>query len=277
MRLVVLGLSLSSSWGNGHATTYRALLSAFAARGHDVLFLEREQPWYAAHRDLSDPPWCDLRFYDGVDALDAHSAAIRDADAVIVGSYVPDGIAVSRRVQARARGVRAFYDIDTPVTLAALDDGTCPYLSGETIAGFDLYLSFTAGPTLARLEREYGARRATRLHCAVDPSRYGPTGDTVEWDLSYLGTYSADRQPAVERLLIAAARACPDRRFVVAGPPYPAVPTLPPHGERLAPRPPAGRFRPPPPPRPAQPRTPVQTLLGAATLSRASPRPCRAA
>jgi spore maturation protein CgeB len=50
-----LGLSLSSSWGNGHATTYRALLKAFAERGHDILFLERDVPWYRAHRDLAHP------------------------------------------------------------------------------------------------------------------------------------------------------------------------------------------------------------------------------
>ena len=69
MRFVFLGLSLSSSWGNGHATTYRALLKALHQRGHDLLFLEREQPWYAAHRDLPEPDFCTLRFYDGIDDL----------------------------------------------------------------------------------------------------------------------------------------------------------------------------------------------------------------
>ncbi len=221
MRLVVLGLSLSSSWGNGHATTFRALLAAFAVRGHDVLFLERDRPWYAAHRDLPAPCWCRLEFYDDLDALDRWRREITSADAVIVGSYVPDGIEVSRRVQAWARGVRAFYDIDTPLTLAAIGSGDCDYASRETIAGFDLYLSFTAGPTLRRLEREFGARRAVALPCAVDPALYAPTGAAIRWDLSYLGTYSADRQSTVERLLIEPARRCPERRFVVAGPQYP--------------------------------------------------------
>ena len=56
LRLAFLGLSLSSSWGNGHATTYRALLRGFASRGHEVTFLERDVPWYGGdHRDLPDP------------------------------------------------------------------------------------------------------------------------------------------------------------------------------------------------------------------------------
>ena len=54
--IVVLGLSITSSWGNGHATTSRALLRALAARGHRLLFLERDVPWYAGNRDLPAPP-----------------------------------------------------------------------------------------------------------------------------------------------------------------------------------------------------------------------------
>lgn len=233
MRLVVLGLSLSSSWGNGHATTYRALLAAFAARGHDILFLERDMPWYAQNRDLPDPGFCRLALYDGLDGLAAFTADIAGADAVLVGSYVPDGIAVAEFVQATARGVTLFYDIDTPVTLAALERDDCAYLSRAVIPGFDVLLSFTAGPTLARLEREFGARNAQAFYCSVDPARYHPTGVTRRWDLGYLGTYSDDRQPTVERLLIEVARRAPARRFVVAGPQYPAGIDWPENVERI--------------------------------------------
>ena len=148
MKLVVLGLSLSSSWGNGHATTYRALLRAFAARGHDVLFLERDVPWYADQRDLTDPDWCALEFYREIGDLERYGAAIADANAVIVGSYVPDGVAIGTFVQERARGVVGFYDIDTPVTLAKLARGDFEYISPRCIPGYDVYLSFTGGPTL---------------------------------------------------------------------------------------------------------------------------------
>ena len=118
MDIVVLGLSLSSSWGNGHAVTFRALLKALAERGHRILFLERETPWYAAHRDLQDPDYCRLAFYDGLEDLERFAAEVRTADAVIVGSYVPEGVAVGNWVRRTAEGVVAFYDIDTPVTLA---------------------------------------------------------------------------------------------------------------------------------------------------------------
>ncbi|MDE3747890.1 glycosyltransferase [Methylobacterium radiotolerans] len=233
MRLVVLGLSLSSSWGNGHATTYRALLKAFAGRGHDVLFLERDVPWYAQHRDLPDPDFCDLALYGDLDGLDAHRAAIAAADAVIVGSYVPDGVAAGARVLDWARGTRAFYDIDTPVTLAALEAGTCAYLAAGQIRDYDLYLSFTGGPTLRRLERAYGAPAARALYCSVDPDAYPALDRPARYDLSYLGTYSPDRQPTLERLLIEPARRAPDLRFAVAGPQYPAGIDWPANVERI--------------------------------------------
>ena len=233
MKLVVLGLSLSSSWGNGHATTYRALLSAFAACGHQVLFLERDVPWYADNRDLPDPDFCRLGLYRDLDDLARWTREIARADAVIVGSYVPEGEAVGRFVQRVATGVTGFYDIDTPVTLAKLARGDHEYLSPDLIPGYDLYLSFTGGPTLQRIEREYRSPAARALYCSVDPAAYQPRAGAKRWDLSYLGTYSPDRQPVLERLLIEPARACPDRRFVVAGPQYPAGIDWPANVERV--------------------------------------------
>ncbi|MDR6955795.1 spore maturation protein CgeB [Ancylobacter sp. 3268] len=222
MRLVVLGLSLSSSWGNGHATTYRALLRAFAARGHDVVFLEREQPWYAAHRDLPRPDFCELQFYGSVDDLLAYRREIEGADVVMVGSYVPDGIEIGGLVQRTAGGATAFYDIDTPVTLATIERGDCTYLTPELIAGYGVYFSFTGGPTLGRLMERFGSPAARALYCSVDETRYNSSGARPIYDLGYLGTYSPDRQPTLERLLIDPARRAPERRFIVAGPQYPA-------------------------------------------------------
>jgi nucleoside-diphosphate-sugar epimerase/spore maturation protein CgeB len=240
MKLVVLGLSLGSSWGNGHATTFRALLGAFAARGHDVLFLEREVPWYAgAHQDLVDPGYCRLVYYRDLAALAEYRQQIAHADAVIVGSYVPDGVEVGRFVQRHARGVTAFYDIDTPVTLAKLARGDHEYLSPELIPGFDLYLSFTGGPTLERIERDLGSPAARALYCSVDDGLYRPLGLKPRWDLSYLGTYSDDRQPTLKRLLIEPARRCPERRFAVAGPQYPDTIQWPANIERIEHLPPS--------------------------------------
>jgi spore maturation protein CgeB len=221
MRLVVLGLSLSSSWGNGHATTYRALLKAFAARGHDILFLERDVPWYADNRDLDEPDYCRLALYSDLRDLATHAREIETADAVMVGSYVPEGVDVGEWVQRIARGVTAFYDIDTPVTLAKLDRGELDYLSPALIPRYGLYLSFTGGPTLQRIMDRYGAPVARALYCSVDPECYAPVDLTARWDLSYLGTYSPDRQPTLERLLVEPARRAPQLKFAVAGPLYP--------------------------------------------------------
>jgi spore maturation protein CgeB len=223
LRIVILGLSITSSWGNGHATTYRGLVRELVRRGHDLLFLERDQPWYAQNRDLPCPPYGRTELYSGMEELqDRFARPVGDADLVIVGSFVPDGALVGDWVQREAGGFCAFYDIDTPVTLARLARGEHDYLRAAQIAGYDLYLSFTGGPTLARLEREYGARRARVLYCSVDPELYYPQHEPLAWDLGYMGTYSIDRQPAVEELLLQPARQQPAGRFVVAGPQYPA-------------------------------------------------------
>ena len=225
MRIVILGLTITSSWGNGHATTFRGLVRGLARRGHDVLFLERDKPWYAENRDLPAPPYGDTQLYTGLLELAARWAdPIARADLVIVGSYVPDGAAVGALVQRLATGLTAFYDIDTPITLAALAEGACDYLTPELLRGFDLYLSFTGGPTLTHLQSTLGARMARPLYCSADPDVYRPDPDQVPvWDLGYLGTYSMDRQPMVDALLCQPAQAWPEGRFTVAGPLYPAT------------------------------------------------------
>jgi spore maturation protein CgeB len=222
LRIVFLGLSITSSWGNGHATTYRGLVRELDARGHDVTFLERDVPWYAEHRDLAEPPYGRTELYVDLDDLKRRFGdLVQGADAVVVGSYVPEGIAVGEWVTAHATGATAFYDIDTPITLARLADGGLEYLSRALVPRYRLYLSFTGGPTLARLEREFGAPAARALYCSVDPAVHRPDDGEVRWDLGYLGTYSDDRQSGLERLMLSVARDARRRRFVVAGPQYP--------------------------------------------------------
>ncbi|MDQ3288006.1 MAG: glycosyltransferase [Pseudomonadota bacterium] len=232
--IVILGLALRSSWGNGHATTYRALVTALRQRGHRVLFLERDVPWYADHQDL--PPELEdaLVLYASPDELvDEHADAIADADLVIVGSYTPDGIEVGEDVQALARGVVAFYDIDTPVTLTGLARGECPYLDPSQIPGYDLYLSFSGGPALQTLEDRFGSPLALPLYCSFDPQRYSPEEVEPRHDLGYMGTYSDDRQPVLDRLLLDPAREWPQGHFVVAGPQYPDELEWPANVERI--------------------------------------------
>lgn len=228
-----VGLSLRSAWGNGHATTYRGLLRALRARGHRVRFYERERSWYADSQDLPDDLAPCLTLYDSVEALrEQHGRDITTADVVVLGSFVPDGACIADWLLQAARGVTAFYDIDTPVTMTMLHEGRCEYLRAEQIAGFGLYLSFTGGAFLASLRGHYGAN-AEPLYCAVDPQHYAPSQIETRHDLGYLGTYSPDRQPLLKKYLLDFAEAWPQGRFAVAGPQYPGGIDWPRNVERI--------------------------------------------
>jgi spore maturation protein CgeB len=222
LNIVIVGLSITSSWGNGHASTYRGLVKGLAARGHQVLFLERDCPWYADNRDQLNPQGCRTCLYDSFEELVAlFEQAIQDADLVILGSYVPEGIRVGRWIADIAKGRTAFYDIDTPVTLSLLESGTAEYVNADLIRRLHCYLSFTGGPTLRRVETQYGSPMARPLFCAVDTDTYVPTPMPQKWSLGYLGTYSEDRQQALAELLLEPARQLTAKRFAVVGPQYP--------------------------------------------------------
>jgi len=240
LNIVIFGLSITSSWGNGHATTYRALIKALSERGHQVTFLERDVAWYAEHRDLPAPPYCDTELYASLKEVPVRfGQRVAEADLVIIGSYVPDGAILGDWLTSHARGVTAFYDIDTPVTLARLKEGYAEYITPALIPRFDLYLSFTGGPVLNLIEEMYGSRRAVPFYCAVDPDIHAPANVPVDAALGYLGTYSTDRQPGVERLLLGPARAMPESRFLAAGAQYPADVNWPANVEYIQHLPPA--------------------------------------
>ena len=221
LKIVILGLSITSSWGNGHATTYRGIFRELSARGHSVLFLERDVPWYAQNRDLSPTPR-GVGLYTSVEDLKVrYTRHIREADFVMVGSYVPDGIEVGKWVVRTTEGFKGFYDIDTPVTLAKMEKTGIPYLSKDLIPQYDIYLSFTGGPILDRLVLHYGAKKAQAFYCSFDPENYFPKSCEQAWDMGYMGTYSGDRQPALEKLFLHPARRWAQGRFIAAGPLYP--------------------------------------------------------
>jgi spore maturation protein CgeB len=222
LNIVMIGLSITSSWGNGHATTYRALAKALSNRGHSVSFLERDVPWYREHRDLEHADYCRIGLYGSLPELARkHAELVRDADLVILGSYVPNGVTIGDWLTSRATGITAFYDIDTPVTLAALDAHQIDYISPGLIPRFDLYLSFSGGPALKIIEDVYGSPLARALYCSADLDMNWASRAAPKWSLGYLGTYSEDRQPSLERLLLATARRLRDHSFAVAGSKYP--------------------------------------------------------
>ena len=235
MKLVIFGLSITSSWGNGHATTYRGLVRELAKRGHRVTFFEREAPWHAAHRDLPAPPYCRTILYSSLEqCFGYYGGEIGNADWVMVGSYVPEGIKVGERVTRRGNVPAAFYDIDTPVTLAKLAAGTCSYLRPDLVPRYKLYLSFAGGACLGEIKYRYGASTVRPLYCSVDPELHYPERQLQPvWDLGYLGTYTPDRQPSLEQLLCHPAASWQEGRFVVAGPQYPTTINWPTNTERI--------------------------------------------
>jgi spore maturation protein CgeB len=225
MKIVVFGLSITSSWGNGHATTFRALLRALNERGHDVVFFEKDVEWYASNRDLPVPGFCKVRLYEHwADVLPQVRVELSDADVAMVGSYFPDGLLAMEEMRQSRVPVKTYYDIDTPITVSMLRErGETDYLRASQIAGLDVYFSFTGGPMLAEIEERFGAHRAVPLYCSVDPERYFPRKPAKRFtcEMSYMGTYAPDRQPKLEQMLFETARQIPQRKFLVAGPQYP--------------------------------------------------------
>lgn len=225
MKLVIFGLTISSSWGNGHATLWRGLCTELARRGHEVVFFERDVPYYAAHRDLHRLAGGELVFYGAWEDIAALARRhLAEADVGIVTSYCPDAIEAGELVLGSSARLRVFYDLDTPVTLSSVRSGArVAYVGVEGFSGYDLVLSYTGGLALDELRTSLGARRVAPLYGSVDPEVHRPRpGDPAfAADLSYIGTYAADRQAALEDLLIATARRLPEKRFVIAGAQYP--------------------------------------------------------
>src|SRR5215208_2316715 len=205
MKLVIFGLSISSSWGNGHATLWRGLCRALAARGHLVVFFERDVPYYAAHRDLSSLESGRLHLYaDWSTVRRLAEQELDDADAGIITSFCPDATRAEPLLMASRAERRVFYDLDTPVTLEELTRGEAvSYIGPHGLADYDLVLSYTGGASLDALRDRLGARRVLPLYGHVDPDVHRPVAPAVRYqaDLSYLGTYAADRQKALEALL----------------------------------------------------------------------------
>ncbi len=225
MNIVIFGLAVSSSWGNGHAALWRGLIGALLAVGHRVTFFERDVPYYREHRDLwTLPDHGELVLYpDWTQALPQMRRALAGADVGMVTSYCPDALAATRLLQD-STVLRCFYDLDTPVTLARLDAGEAvDYIGPDGLAGFDLVLSYTGGGALEALRTRLGARRVVPIYGSVDPALHRPAPPRPEYNalLSYLGTYAADRQAALEMLFVEPARALPDQRFVIGGAQYP--------------------------------------------------------
>lgn len=225
MKFAIFGLTISSSWGNGHATLWRGLCRSLSELGHRVIFFEHDVPYYAGARDRYEMPGDDeLVLYESWYSIAGRAAKeVHDLDVAIVTSYCPDAIAATDLILG-SRALRVFYDLDTPVTLSRKARGEVNfYIGPRGLTDFDLVLSYTGGAALDALRSELGARFVAPLYGHVDPGRHRPAEprDVYRADLSYLGNYAADRQASLEQLFIEPARRRPHLRFLVGGALYP--------------------------------------------------------
>ena len=224
MKITIFGLTVSSSWGNGHATPYRALLRALHRMGYRVVFYERDVPYYAKRRDFSSADFCQLVLYSDWQSVRERALGdARDSDVIVYASFCPEGARLIEEIGDVGDAIRVFYDLDTPVTLDKLAHGTCDYLRPNQIPQFDLYLSWCGGEILTELQQHWGARRALPLYGCVDPVVHArvEVPEPYRCALSYMGTYAADRQHKFEALFLNTARNAPDKTFVLAGSMYP--------------------------------------------------------
>jgi spore maturation protein CgeB len=224
VKITIFGLTLSSSWGNGHATPYRAIIRALDRLGHHVHFFEKDVPYYNARRDFNSCNYCELTLYsEWADIRDRALSTATDSDVVLTASFLPEGRRINDELLELSRPLHIFYDLDTPITLGCLRHGELEYLDAGQIPEFDLVLSFTGGKVLASLEDEYHARMVRTLYGCVDPDDYRRVAPVPKFqsDLSYMGTYSADRQAKLDTLLLEASRRHPEKMFLLAGSLYP--------------------------------------------------------
>jgi spore maturation protein CgeB len=225
MRFSIFGLTVSSSWGNGHATIWRGLCNALGQQGHSITFFEKDVPYYRSHRDLLRPSLYNLELYrDWSEVQEKARRAVAESDCALVTSYCPDARGASDLV-LDSKVFSVFYDLDTPVTLDALArSGDVDYVPAYGLEPFDLVLSYTGGKALEELSRRLGARRVAPLYGSVDPATHRRVPDDPRFasDFSYLGTYAADRQAQLEELFLRPASLLPEKKFCIAGAMYPA-------------------------------------------------------
>jgi spore maturation protein CgeB len=230
LKICWFGLTLTSSWGNGHATPYRAILRALSRRDVRSRFYEKDVPYYARHRDFASCDYCDLVLYQDWSSI-RHEALkhARESDIVVIASYCPEGARIADEVLELEKPLHVFYDLDTPITLRGLNASGVEYLRKDQIPEFELYLSFTGGQMLERLQREHGARMARALYGCVDPDAYRRVSpsELYSCSLSYMGTFAPDRREKLERLFLEPAHQRPELRFLLAGSMYPADWTVP--------------------------------------------------
>lgn len=239
MKLCIFGHTISSSWDGRHASVWRGLCRALARCGHRVVFFERDHLQLAAQRDMPHPEGCDLRIYRDWDDVRAMAAReLADADAGMVTSRCPDARAASQLVLEAGLSVAAFYDLESPRTVARRRAGqTIEHVGPEGYRPFDVVLSYAGGPVLLDLVELLGARRVETLFASLDTSIHQPDGPSPEFTAraSFLGPYTRDLHEMLDRLFFEPSRRLSQVQFALGGGGVPDSLLLPSNLHRVGP------------------------------------------
>jgi spore maturation protein CgeB len=222
VKIAFYGSSLLSSYWNGAATYYRGILSALAARGHEITFYEPDAFDRQQHRDIEPPEWARSVVYDADEpSLRRVLAEAAAADVVIKAS----GVGVFDREllegivrHARPGALKLFWDVDAAATLDEMrQDPDHPVR--RALPALDLVLTYGGGPPVVGDYEAFGARRCVPVYNALDPATHHPVAPEPAFacDLAFLANRLPDREARVEAFFLAPAAALPQRRFLLGG------------------------------------------------------------
>jgi spore maturation protein CgeB len=222
MRIAFFGSNPISSYWNGESARCRALLKALAGLGHDVTIYEPDTFGRQSHRDNSDPPWAKVVVYSATsDGWQYALAAAADCDLLVKASGVGvfDDVLEQAVPRARpARGLCAFWDIDAPATLDAINADAGHHLR-SVIPLYDLVLTFGGGTPVVTGYGQLGARQCVLVYDALDPAMHFPARSRSSYlcDLSFLGNRLSDCEARVDAFFVRAAAMLPHHRFLLGG------------------------------------------------------------
>jgi len=217
MRIAFFGSSLVSSYWNGACTYYRGIVRALHERGHEITFFEPDAYDRQRHRDIPDPPYATVVVYDPADAREIVTGA-RGFDVVAKTSGVGAADDVLEVAVLELDGVRVFWDVDAPATLASMEADPGDALRA-LIPEYDLVLTYGGGDPVVERYAKLGARRCVPVYNALDPSTHHPVEPDPRFacDLGFLGNRLPDREARVEEFFFQAAGRLPGREFLIGG------------------------------------------------------------
>ncbi len=222
MRFAIFGSSLVSAYWNGACTYYRGIVRALHARGHEVTFFEPNAYDRQAHRDIADPDWATVVVYEPTDELAVRAVVQRAAGFDVVaktsGVGVYDAVLEAAVLELSPVGLRIFWDVDAPATLARMERDPHDSLRA-LLSGFDLVLTYGGGEPVVQRYLALGASDCIPVYNALDPDTHHPVTPEPELvaDLTLLANRLPDRERRIQEFFFETVRRSPECSFLLGG------------------------------------------------------------